>query len=413
MKNGGAITKFHAIWWQEETMYKRILKLNSILERKSVFLFGPRQTGKSTFLKKNYPESLYINLLSKSVYETYLTSPGALESDLTLFHRKNDSNLVIIDEIQKIPSLLDEVHNQIENNKNLRFILTGSSARKLKREGVNLLGGRASWRYFFPLTYSEIKNQFSVLKDLEHRLLVGGLPYIFDSTAPLEDLDDYLQLYLQEEIRAEGLVRNHEGFHRFLLVAALMNTKQVNFTQIGNDAQIPARTVHDYFQILEDTLIGYLLPAFTKTLSRKAVSSAKFYLFDTGVANALLGRASLTAGTPEFGDIFEQFVILEVKSYASYLNKKVQLSYWRSTSKIEVDLIVEDSTRQPIVAIEIKSRSKANTRDYRGLEAFAEDFPKIRKIMVTLEERHHLDPCGVEVIPVFEFLTMLWNGEIF
>jgi predicted AAA+ superfamily ATPase len=393
-------------------VYNRILSLNSILERKSVFLFGPRQTGKSTYLRKTFPEALYLNLLSKSVYESYLNRTDALASDITLFHRKNSSNLVIIDEIQKIPGLLDEVHHQIEANKNLRFILTGSSARKLRREGVNLLGGRASWRYFFPLVYPEIGAQLSVLKDLEHRLLVGGLPYVFDSKEPFEDLDDYIQLYLQEEIKAEGLVRNHEGFHRFLLVAALVNTGQVNFTQIGNDAQIPPRTVHDYFQILEDTLIGYLLPAFTGTISRKAMSSAKFYLFDTGVTNALLGRTTLALGTKEFGDIFEQFVILEVKSYFSYLGRREKLSYWRSTSNFEVDLIIEDAAGKPVTAIEIKSRSKSNARDSKSLKAFAEDFPGVRKMMVTLEERHYLDPSGIEIVPIFDFLKMLWNGEI-
>lgn len=394
-------------------MHQRILNLNRILERKSVFLFGPRQTGKSTWLKNAYPQALYINLLSKSVYDFYLQRPNALDSDITLFKRKKSSNLVIIDEIQKIPSLLDEVHKQIEDDKNLRFILTGSSARKLKREGVNLLGGRASWRNLFPLTYPEIKEQFNTLKDLESRLLVGGLPPIFDSKMPLEDLEDYLQLYLNEEIKAEGLVRNYEGFHRFLLTAALVNAKQINYTQIGNDAQIPPRTVHDYFQILEDTLIGYLLHPFTKTTSRKAMSSSKFYLFDTGVSNALLHRTSLPVGTNEFGDIFEQFIILEVKHFISYANKKEKISYWRSQSHLEVDLIIEDAQQKPIIAIEIKSRSKPNSRDYKGLLAFEEDFPQIRKLLVSLEERHYLEQSGVEVIPVFDFLEMLWNHEIF
>lgn len=390
-------------------MYQRILDISDTLDRKSAFLFGPRQTGKSTWLKTHYPQALYINLLSKKVFDDYLLKPNALESDIEIFRRKHKSHVVIIDEIQKIPALLDEVHNQIELDKKLRFILTGSSARKLKRSGANLLGGRASWQNMFPLVYPEIRSQLKTIDDLERRLERGGLPSVFDSNRPFEDLDDYVQIYLNEEIKAEGLVRNHEGFHRFLLTSALTNAKQVNFTEVANDSQVPPRTVHDYFQILEDTLVGFMLAPFTETPSRKAISSAKFYLFDTGVANALLGRTSLRVGTPEFGDLFEHFIISEVRAYISYRKQKVQMYYWRSTSKFEVDLILKTPTQ--MIAIEIKSKSNITARDCKGLMALTEDHPKAKKVVITLEGRHHLLENKVECIPVLEFLKLLWGDE--
>lgn len=393
-------------------MYHRVLEFEGVLARKSVFLFGPRQTGKSTWLKTRYPDALYINLLSKKVYDDYSLNPNALTSDLNLHLRKHseDRVVVVIDEIQKIPALLDEVHLQIENNHNLRFILTGSSARKLKRSGTNLLGGRASWRNMFPLVYPEIKDQLRGVQDIERRLLVGGIPSIFDSPAPFDDLDDYVRLYLNEEIKAEGFVRNYEAFNKFLLTSALCNAKQINFTEVGNDAQIPPRTVHDYFQILQDTLIGDLLPAFTNTPTRKAMTSAKFYLFDTGVVNALIGRTTLNAGTPEFGDLFEQYVISEVRAYISYRNQKAQLFYWRSTTKFEVDLIIQ--TPDKLIAVEVKGKSHIAQKDFKGLLAFAEDHPAAKKVIVTLDSRHSLDASGIEIIPILVFLEMLWNDEV-
>lgn len=392
-------------------MYSRVLELSSILDRKSVFLFGPRQTGKTTWLKTHFPNALYINLLSKKVFDDYLNRSNALESDIEIYLRNPDhSNIVIIDEIQKLPSLLDEVHNQIELNKKLRFILTGSSARKLKRTGANLLGGRASWRNLFPLVYPELKNELNSIGQLERRILLGGLPAIFNSTKPFDDLQDYLQIYLNEEIKSEGLVRKYENFHRFLTVAALSNSKQINFTQIGNDAQTAPRTIHDYFQILEDTLIGFMLPAFTETLSRKAMTSAKFYFFDTGVSNAILGRQSLKMSTPEFGEIFEQFIVSEVRAFISYTGSKAEMFYWRSTSKIEVDLIIK--LKEEIYAIEIKSKNHPTTKDYSGLMAFKEDFPKAKTWVVTPEARHQIDHQKAEIFPVYQFLDLLWSGKL-
>lgn len=391
-------------------MYRRILNIDSVLERKSVFLFGPRQTGKSTYLRQKFPKALYINLLSKKIFEDYSLKANALESDLELYQRKSSSSIVIVDEIQKLPLLLDEIHHQIELHKKWRFILTGSSARKLKRSGVNLLGGRASWRNMFPLTYPEMGMKFKTVSDLEYRLLVGGLPSIYDSANPFEDLDDYIQLYLNEEIKAEGFVRNHEGFHRFLLTSALVNAQQINFTEIGSDAQVPPRTIHDYFTIIEDTLIGSRLLPFIQTPSRKAVASTKFYLFDTGLVNALLRRTSLSVGTKEFGDLFEHFVIFEIKAFLSYFNKKSEIFYWRSTSKFEVDLIIKSSLSK-MWAVEIKGKERISSKDSKGLIAFAEDYPKVKKIVVCLSGRRFIDENKIEIIPVFAFLESLWSDE--
>lgn len=391
-------------------MYDRVINLKEVLERKSAFLFGPRQTGKSTWLKKTYKDSLYINLLSGKVLDEYLKNPNALSSDIQLFQRKNNSPLVIIDEIQKMPQLLDEVHLQMENNKNLRFILTGSSARKLKRAGTNLLGGRASWKSLFPLVFPELKNELTTVTDIVRRINIGGLPSIYTSSNASDDFDDYINLYLNEEIKAEGFVRNYEGFHRFLTVAALSNSKQINFTQVGSDSQIPPRTVHDYFQILEDTLIGFMLLPFTKTKTRKAVASAKFYLFDTGLTNALLRRSSVSLGTPEFGDLLEQYIITEVRAYLSYSNSKFEMQYWRSTSHMEVDLILCGQDTK--IAIEIKSRSETRDKDLKGLNAFCEDFPETKKILVTPDSRRSIYTDGTEVYSVLDFLKELWAGEI-
>jgi uncharacterized protein len=390
--------------------YKRFIDLSKILQCKSLFIFGPRQTGKSTWLKSEFADALYINLLKRKDMDFYLSHSNGLESEIQKFIKINKSNIVIIDEIQKMPQLLDEVHDQIEKNKNLRFILTGSSARKLKKEGVNLLGGRASWRKMFPLVYPEIKNELNTIEDLERRLLFGGLPSIFLSEAPFDDLQDYLGLYLNEEIRLESFVHNYEIFHRFLKVAVLSNTQQINFSEIGSDAEVPARTVYDYFKILEDTLIGFMLKPFSEKQLRKAVAAGKFYLFDTGVANALVQRNHLKAETAEFGNLFEHFVITEVRAAISYLNLNAEIFFWRTTSGLEVDLIIK--TLHEIFAIEIKAKDRITYKDYKHILSFAQDFKEARKIVVSLEGRRITNEDQVEIIPVFDFLKQLWSEEL-
>ncbi len=316
---------------------------------------------------------------------------------------------MIIDEIQKNPALLDEVHDLIESDKSLRFILTGSSARKLKRGGTNLLGGRASWFNFYPLCYPELGSEQN---DLWLRgLTTGKLPAVILSSNSAADLKDYVGLYLREEVQAEGLTRSIENFSRFLNFAALANAEQVNYTSIGSDAQITPTLARDYFEILSDTLSGHLLPAFLATTKRKAMSTHKFYFFDCGVVNSLTGRNNMPTGTPEFGKTLEQAVFLELKTYLDYKKIDKKIEYWRSTSKFEIDFLVYDKLDN-IIAIEVKAGSHPTKKDFKGFTAFEEDFPLQKKIVVCLASIPQLTEDGIEILPIVHFLKKLWAGEL-
>ena len=379
-------------------MYQRTLSLNELLQHRSVFLFGARQTGKSTLLKAAFPEARTVDLLAADTFRQLSSAPESLRRSL----RPNES-LIVIDEVQKLPALLDEVHLMIEADKGLRFILTGSSARKLRRGGANLLAGRAHTRYLFPLTTLETPDV-----PLARRLQYGGLPSVIDSPDPWADLQEYVGVYLQEEIRAESLTRSIEAFSRFLTVAGLANGEQLNFTKIGNDAQVPPRTVREFFSVLEDTLIGFALPACRKTRIRKPVASAKFYLFDLGVAHALQQVRHLAPGTPPYGRALEHLVATELRACLSYRRLDHPLTYWRSTSQLEVDFVIGTE-----IGIEVKSTGRVRERDAAGLIALGEELPLRHRIIVAHEhERSRLD-SGVEVIPVAEFLKALWQGAFF
>jgi predicted AAA+ superfamily ATPase len=394
-------------------MYSRYLNLSTLLARKSVFLLGPRQTGKSTYLRDRFPDALYINLLKNSEFQKYFSTPQSLREEVRYFAEKNAGQTVIpviIDEIQKIPSLLDEVHDLIEGNKSLRFILTGSSARKLKRGGANLLGGRASWMQFHPLCFPELGDDNPYQKWMK-RLTIGALPSVIDSQAPLLDLKDYVGLYLREEIQAEGLSRSIQGFARFLDFVGLMNTELVNYSAIGNDAQIPPSTARDYVQILSDTLIGHTLPAFRETKKRKAISTSKFYLFDCGVANALVGRSEIVIGTPEFGKALEHAIYLELRTYLDYHQSEKKLEYWRSTSQFEVDFLIH-SRADDCIGIEVKATAQPSSSDLKGLRALEEDIPLKKKILVCNASLPRKTEDGIEILPIQTFLTDLWKGEI-
>lgn len=390
-------------------MFTRILNISETLARKSLFLLGPRQTGKSTYLRNQFPEALYINLLKNSEHLEFLKNPSQLQNSVRYFVKNSQSRIVIIDEIQKNPLLLDEVHDLIENDKSLRFILTGSSARKLKRNGANLLGGRASWFHFNPLCYPELGSDQD---DLWLRgITTGRLPSIIQSTNFSADLKDYVGLYLKEEIQNEGLTRSLENFSRFLDIAALMNAEQINYTAMGSDAQISPSLVRDYFEILSDTLVGHLLPAFQATKKRKAMSTNKFYFFDCGVVNSLTGRTEIPKGTPEFGKNLEQSLFVELKTYLDYKRIDKKLEYWRSTSKFEVDFVVYDNLEN-IIAIEVKSTAHPGKKEFKGLLALEEDFPLKKKIVVCLTERPQLTESGIEILPISIFLKKLWNNEL-
>jgi predicted AAA+ superfamily ATPase len=377
-------------------MYPRLLDLGPELQHRSVLLFGARQTGKSTLLRTRFKQARCVDLLAADTYRQLSFRPESLRESLN-----PTESLIIIDEIQKLPSLLDEVHLLIERNKALRFILTGSSARKLRRGGANLLGGRAWTRYLFPLVWTEHGR-----RDLSRLLLHGSLPSVIDSPNPSEDLKQYVGVYLAEEIRAEALTRSIEAFSRFLTVAARSNGEQLNFTKIGNDAQVPPRTVREFFSVLVDTLVGFELLPYQKTKLRKAVATSKFYFFDIGVAHALQGVGEVIAGTPAYGRALEHLIASELRAYLSYRHSDEPLTYFRSRSQMEVDFVIGDR-----VAIEVKASGHVGPRDTRGLLALAEDVRLKKNLIVCTERESRWLDRGIEVVPVSDFLDRLWNDE--
>jgi predicted AAA+ superfamily ATPase len=304
----------------------------------------------------------------------------------------------VIDEVQRLPELLNEVHRLIEE-RGVRFVLTGSSARKLRRGGVNLLGGRARTRHLYPLTCRELGSRFDLGRAIER----GLLPSIYFSDDPAADLAAYAGTYLQQEIMAEGATRNVPAFSRFLRVAALCNATVVNFTQVASDAQVARTTVYEYFEILRDTLILHELPAWTASRTRKPLVSSKYYFFDVGVVSSLQGRL-VSRGTPEFGAAFETYLLHELVCHRDYAGGSA-ISHWRSASGYEVDFVLDDHT-----AIEVKAKANVAPRELRSLHALAEEKKVKRALCVSLEPRRR-EASGITILPWREFLDALWAGE--
>jgi uncharacterized protein len=384
-------------------MYSRILDLLPILTNRSIFLFGPRQVGKSTYLKSKYPTAKYYNLLKADEFAYLASRPESIRQSIVA-----KDKLIIIDEIQKLPILLDEVQAILGENKKIRFILTGSSARRLKRGGANLLAGRAYIQRMHPLLYPELKDHFKDFMDLhKFRCNRGGIPFILDSPFPEHDLLNYIGTYLHEEILAEGLSRGVQSFAKFLEVVATTNGEEVNFVSVANDVGVSPRIIKSYYTILEDTLIGYLLPTYTKTVKRKATSTPKFYFFDVAIANKLLRRKDIEQGSEVYGRVLEHLIFIELKGYIDYTRLDANLTYWRSRSKLEVDFLIDNR-----IGIEVKAGSRIATKDEKGLLALNEDLPKLRKIIVCHEPHTRVTDNGTEIIPLHEFMIRLWNGEI-
>ena len=375
-------------------MLQRILNLKDEIDS-SIFLFGARQTGKSTILRQQFPQSIYIDLLDNSVKERYRRRPSLLYEALM---EKAEGTLAIIDEIPEVPDLLNEVHRLIVEKK-LVFILCGSSARKLKRKGHNTLGGRAFLVYLYPFVSSEIPDF-----DIDRAVTYGMIPPHYLAKNPSRLLAGYIDIYLKEEIKEEALVRNLDAFHRFLEVAALTDGEIVNNNNIAQDCGVHATTVNAYFDILEDTLMGYRIPAFRKVMKRRLMQAPKFYYFDIGVANHLLHRKQLVRGTPEYGHAFEHFVIQELYAWLHYTHSDETLSYWRTYTGLEVDAVIGDAK----VAIEIKSVEEVLAKHLKGLKAFGEEHPQSRKIIVSLD-RINRRIGDIECIFVLDFLKELWN----
>ena len=371
----------------------RALDLAKLAGRKSLFLFGPRQTGKTALVGHALPRARVYDLLDTDIFLTLSRRPAQLGEELGPADR-----LVVLDEIQKLPVLLDEVHRLIEQRR-IRFVLTGSSARKLRRGDVNLLGGRAPSRTLHPFIYRELGSTFELTKALDR----GLLPAIYFSDSPREDLRAYVGTYLKEEIAAEAVTRSVPAFSRFLEVAALSHGTMLNFTTVASDAQVPVSTVREYFHILEDTLLARTVPAWTKSRTRKAISTAKFYFFDVGVVRHLQHRSGLARRSPEFGEAFESFIFHELSTFIDY-TEPMPLAYWRSTSNFEVDFVLADTT-----AIEVKAKEPVGERDFRGLRALKEEALLKHYVVVSLEPRPRTVD-GIRILPWQEFLEQLWAG---
>lgn len=374
---------------------ERIVDLNSLLAKKSHFLLGPRQTGKTFLIRHKLRKARVYDLLDSEVYLTLSRHPGRISEEI-----QPDDRIVVIDEIQRLPELLNEVHRLIES-RGIRFLLTGSSARKLRRGGINLLGGRARTKYLHPLTYKELNKHFDLFQAIEH----GLIPSIYFSDEPRADLQAYAGSYLQQEILAEGTTRNIPAFSRFLHVAALCNATIVNFTNVANDAQVARTTVYEYFKILKDTLLLYELPAWRKSKKRKPLASSKYYFFDIGVVSVLQDR-EFRAGTPEFGGAFETYLLHELKCFSDYVSGE-RLSYWRSTSGFEVDFILGDHT-----AVELKAKKNVSTKDIKPLRMLAEEAILKRYVCVSLEPRRR-KVGDIDILPCKEFLDLLWDGAFY
>ena len=370
----------------------RLLNLEELLRQKSHFLFGPRQTGKTFLARRMLKNARFYDLLDSSTYLALSQNPGRIAEEVSSLDR-----IVVIDEIQRIPGLLNEVHRLIEE-RGIRFLLTGSSTRKLRRGGVNLLGGRARTRHLHPLTYRELKGGF----DLNRVIESGLLPSIYFSDNPGADLKAYAGTYLQQEIVAEGAARNIPAFSRFLGVAAFCNATIVNFTNVANDAQVARTTVYEYFGILKDTFLLHELPAWRQSKKRKPIASSKYYFFDVGILATLQGR-EFRPRTPEFGEAFETYLMHELICYRDYVSEE-PLSYWRSTSGFEVDFIIGDHT-----AIEGKAKQNLSPVDLKSLNALSEEKKLKRYLCVSMEPRRRRIG-DVIVLPYKEFLEELWGG---
>jgi len=374
---------------------QRALDLPKLLARKSYFLFGPRGTGKSFLIREQLrSQAVVIDLLRSELFLRLSSAPAQLEE---IILAAGKPAIVVIDEVQKIPLLLDEVHRLIEE-RSLRFLLTGSSARKLKRGQANLLAGRAAQADLFPFSWKEL-GKF----DLQRYLRFGGLPRVYLSEEPDEELDDYVRTYLTEEIQAEGFIRRLPPFSRFLQTAALANGELINFANVASDAQVAPSTVREHYQLLEDTLIGFFLLPWTNSKRRKAISTAKFYFFDTGVTHTLAGTKQLERNSDLYGRSFEHFVAMEIRSALSYRRMREPLRFWRSTHGHEVDFVVGDR-----FAVEVKAKTRVSERDARGLKAFQEE-QAVRHYYLVSQDRIERKSEGVEYIYWETFLTRLWG----
>ncbi len=371
----------------------------------SFFLLGPRQTGKTTLIQSVLLDksAWQVNLLDRAIYLRYLRDPNAFYLEAKKHLKETGFQFIFIDEIQRIPELLDEVQRLIQET-GIRFILTGSSARKLKKSGANLLGGRALERHIFPLTRFELGSDFC----FEDVLKFGSLPSII--LEPAQDtrvdlLSTYISTYLAEEIQQEALLRNLPGFVSFLEVAAQQSGELLNFSKVARDAGLHARTTQTYFELLSDTLIGIRLSAYNRSVRKRLRITPKFYLFDLGVINALERQLRSEPDVNRFGRLFEHFIVLETYRLVKYLSPDGRLYFWRTKDDQEVDLLLENKGKL-IAAVEIKSSTKVSRENLSGLKSFSEEYPQVPSYVVArVPEAYELD--FVSVLPWEKYLVKL------
>ena len=380
---------------------KRLLSID-LPERQSAFLWGPRKTGKTTYLKANFPNSLVFDFLKTDLMVEFLKRPALIREQLLAKSENFMKYPIILDEVQKVPHVLDEVHWLIEN-KGLRFILCGSSARKLKRGQANMLGGRA-WRYeMFPLTTPEIGEV-----DLLRALNQGLIPVHYIQENYKRSLRAYVQDYLKEEVFAEGVTRNIPAFSRFFEAMGYSHGELTNYSNIARECGVDSKTVREYYQILVDTLLGKMIPPFKKRQSRNVISKThKFYLFDVGVAGAITNRLIQTERGELFGKAFEHFILMEILAHSSLRELHYGINYWRTKSGLEVDFVLGGGE----VAVEIKGAKQVEKKDIRPMKAFVDEH-RPKKALVVCNEPEQRVHDQIRILPWRKFLRDLWGGEI-
>lgn len=377
---------------------RRLLNLQNTLKSKSAFLLGPRQTGKTFLINSTLRDCKIYNLLYKDVFRKLSFNPSIIREEL-----RPEDRIIVIDEIQKLPELLDEVQAIIEEHR-VRFLLTGSSARKLRKYGTNLLGGRARQLNIHPFVKKELGTNY----DLDRIINYGLIPGIYFSDNPEADLDSYIDTYIQQEIANEGLTRNLPAFSRFIEIAALCNAEQIDFTSISNDAQVPRTTVHEYFQILQDTLIAEQLPVWSESKTRKPVATPKLYFFDWGVVRKLQGLSTVQQKSPVFGKAFETYLYHEIRTYCDLMGVK-HLHYWRTHQQDEVDFIINNE-----IACEVKAASIVSQKDLKSLVRL-QDEKRLKKYFIIYTGKNVMNLLpdrSITALPYQVFLDQLYGGKL-
>ncbi|KPK33546.1 MAG: ATPase [Chlamydiae bacterium SM23_39] len=373
-------------------MYKRFFKA----PKQSFFLFGPRGTGKSTFLKEYYPKAFFIDLIDPETFRFFLAAP----EKLSLILNEKSEKTIVIDEVQKAPDLLNVVHNLIEEKKGYQFIMTGSSSRKLKKKGVNLLGGRALLKYMPPFFAKEIEKNFDIKKNVR----LGMLPLVLDSASPEETLKAYIAIYLKEEVQSEGIVRNLGDFARFLEIISFSHSSIINASNIAREAHIARKTVDSYLIVLEDLLLAFHLQVFNRKAKRNLIKHSKFYFFDSGVYNSIRPKNFYDKESEIEGVALEGLVAQHLKAWVDAQSSSYKLNFWRTSSKIEVDFIL--SGIDCFLAIEVKNRSVIHPKDLTGLEIFKIDYPESHPILLYRGKRIYKEK-GILCYPIDEFLLKI------